>query len=297
VLKLCGLSVLLCACLTPVGPATASFPGGDGRILFQRTVKRNVDLYTMSAAGKTRRRLTKVTAEDHWPAWSADGGRIAFTRSSSKSGDAVWVMNAVGKGARRLASNGSDPTWAPDGRRIAFFSGRAGNGDVFVANVTGGQATNLTRSESTEVDPSWSPDGAKIAFTSRNDELGESFHLYVMSVDGADLTRLTSGTNDDFVPNWSPDGTRITFVRESPDGDNIWVVNADGTDAHPITFSGSDFDPTWSPSGSRIAFASYRQTRTGEIYVINADGSGLGRLTRDTVDDRSPDWRPLLTQH
>jgi len=293
--KLYGVSGLLCAVLlaSAVGSATASFPGRTGRILVQRTVKKNVDLYTMSSAGKSRRRLTKIKAEDKWPSWSADGKRIAFTRSSA-AGDGVWVMSAAGKGARRVAATGWDPTWAPDGSRVAFASDRDGNDEIFVVSVAGGPATNLTGAESSELDPSWSPDGTKIAFaSSRNDPSGETYDLYVMNIDGTGVTQLTSSPEDDAVPNWSPDGTRIAFVRARAEDFNIWVMNADGTDAHQITSSGSDYDPTWSPDGSRIAFASYRQGRTGEIYVVNSDGSGLRRLTRDKLDDQSPDWQPL----
>jgi Tol biopolymer transport system component len=291
--KLYGLSVLLCAGLAAVGPATASFPGGAGRILFQRTVKRNVDLYTMSAAGKSRRRLTKVTAADKWPAWSASGRRIAFTRSS-RNGDAVWVMSSVGTHVVRVAQNAWDPTWSPDGSQIAFASDRTGTDDVFVMSLPGGQATNVTLAESSELDPSWSPDGTKIAFaSSRNDPSGETYDLYVVNVDGTGLMQLTNGPEDDAVPNWSPDGTRIAFVRGTGEGVNVWVMNADGTDAHQITSGNNDYDPAWAPNGARIAFASYRQGRTGEIYVVNADGSALRRLTRDTVDDQSPDWQPL----
>jgi Tol biopolymer transport system component len=275
-----------------VTSATAGFPGGAGRILVQRQVNKNVDLYTMSEAGKGKLRLTKARADEKWPAWSADGQKIAFTREAA--GDEVWIMSASGKGARRLARNGWDPAWAPDGTRIAFGSDREGNDDIFVAAVTGGPATNLTQAPSNELDPAWSPDGTKIVFASnRNESSRATYDLFVMNADGTGVTQLTSGPEDDAVPNWSPDGSRIAFVRGSGGNFFIWVMNADGTDAHPITSSGSDYDPAWSPDGSRIVFISYRQGKTGEIYVMNADGTGVRRVTHDKFDDQSPDWQPV----
>jgi len=287
---LCLLVVALLTAL--VTSATAAFPGGTGRILIQRQVSKNVDLYTMSETGKSKRRLTKATAEDKWATWSADGQRIAFTREGIR--DDVWIMAASGNGARRLARNAWDPAWAPDGTRVAYASDRDGNDDIFVISVTGGPATNLTQAASSELDPAWSPDGTKIAFaSSRNDPSHETYDLYVMNVDGTGLTQITSGPADDAVPNWSPDGSRIAFVRGTGRDFYIWVMNADGTDAHAITSSGGDYDPAWSPDGARIVFSSYRQGKTGEIYVMNADGTDVRRLTRDKFDDQSPDWQPL----
>ena len=285
------LSVLLLA--SGLGSATASFPGRVGRIVFQRTVKKNIDIYTMTAAGKSKKRLTKAKAQDKWPVWSGDGKRIAFTRSAP-GGDGVWTMTAAGKSVRRLAADGWDPTWASDGSRVAFASDREGNDDIYVASAEGGPATNVTNAPSSELDPSWSPDGTKIAFaSSRNDPTGDTYDLYVVHADGTGLTQLTSGPEDDAVPNWSPDGSRIVFVRGEGDNVNVWVANADGTNAHRVTTSGNDYDPAWSPDGARIVFSSYRQGRTGEIYVVNADGTGLVRLTRDKYDDQAPDWQPL----
>ena len=50
-------------------------------------------------------------------------------------------------------------------------------------------------------------------------------------------------------------------------------------------------EPVWSPDGTRIAFESFREGN-GDIYVMNADGSGLTRLTSDPALDSSPSWSP-----
>ena len=51
-------------------------------------------------------------------------------------------------------------------------------------------------------------------------------------------------------------------------------------------------DPAWSPDGSRVAFSSHHDRDDWEIYVMNADGTGLTRLTESVADDRSPGWSP-----
>ena len=84
---------------------------------------------------------------------------------------------------------------------------------------------------------------------------------------------------------------RIAFADE----DDVWVVNADGSDRTRLTTRpGPEFDPSWAPDGLRIA---YRDSRRGinqddEIYVMNADGTGQSNLTNDPANDWSPVWSP-----
>ena len=75
--------------------------------------------------------------------------------------------------------------------------------------------------------------------------------------------------------------------RESGAG-GIWVVNSDGTNANLISFDG-DFQPTWSPDGSGLALV-IKGKGGWQIYVINAEGTGPTRLTKDSTQKSSPSW-------
>jgi Tol biopolymer transport system component len=84
-------------------------------------------------------------------------------------------------------------------------------------------------------------------------------------------------------------------------GGDLYVINADGTGLRQLTTGlGEDWEAAWSPDGSRIAFTRYREElgnpRWGEatIYVVNADGTGLLRLSSrgDSVYDAHPSWSP-----
>lgn len=94
---------------------------------------------------------------------------------------------------------------------------------------------------------------------------------------------------------------RIAFMSDRDlEGDlNVWTMNPDGTGQMNLTPDSprEDAYPTWSPDGRRITFQSERVTptnRTGdfEIFVMNADGSGLQQLTSNTYDDEEPSWSP-----
>ena len=130
-----------------------------------------------------------------------------------------------------------------------------------------------------------------------------NLEIYVMNDAGSGLTRLTDHPAEDGRPSWSPDGSRIAFdsIRNGQDYD-IYVMSADGSDVTPLTDTPSqDVFPAWSPDGSRIAFVSLRDEPdpagcypdcNWEIYVMNADGSGVTRLTNDPAEDFGPTWSP-----
>jgi TolB protein len=118
-------------------------------------------------------------------------------------------------------------------------------------------------------------------------EAGPSRAIFAMRPDGSERHQLIAHGLD---PDWSLDRQQIAFVsRES--GGGVWVVDAEGKNPIQITDQPSFRyqDPDWSPDGSRIAFAI-----EGDIYVVNADGTGRNQLLSDCEDDSdaTPKWSP-----
>lgn len=171
--------------------------------------------------------------------------------------------------------------------RIAFYN----HGAVWSMNPDGSDQTNLTPGGGRE--PAWSADGTKMAFTRRVD-ISASYNdeIFKMNADGSGVTRLTDNEKWDAQPAWSADETKIVFMRlhaGSPPGESnwdLWVMNADGSKQTALTRTSEDeFDPVWSPDGTTIAFS-----RSGALYVMNADGTGQRRLSDG--HGRFPDWSP-----
>ena len=103
---------------------------------------------------------------------------------------------------------------------------------------------------------------------------------------------LTVSPAFDGDPAWSPDGEQIAFTSERDGDREVYVMNADGSNAVRLTTSaGFDENPSWSSGGKRIAFDSMRDGNL-EIYIMNADGSGVVRVTDHPAIDAIPDWSP-----
>jgi TolB protein len=237
-----------------------------------------------------------VTGDDS-PSWSPRGDVIAFTSFQHGRGD-IYVMHPDGTGKRQLMTDPAYddiPMFSPDGRRIAFVSSRSGSLQIWVMNADGSDQHQVTSSAGTNYFPTWSPDGSRIAFRSDRDGNPD---IYSMRADGSDVRRLTNDSSIDFSPNWGPDG-RIVFVsnRETGGKSSLWVMNGDGTDQHRLTprdFVWNELSPVWSPDGKRLLFQADRDVPVGnrELYVMNADATGLKRLTRYPGQDNWPTWSP-----
>jgi Ca2+-binding RTX toxin-like protein len=127
---------------------------------------------------------------------------------------------------------------------------------------------------------SWAPDGSRLVYTS-NGNSGNM--IFTVGLDGALPRALSPAGVFDYYPAWSPHGSRIAFASPA-----LTVMNADGSDRHQVVALPAQ-SPAWSPDGSQIAFTGSRSfpqysSRLGppgrqDVFVVNADGSGLRRLT------------------
>lgn len=271
-------------------PADAAFRGNDGEVAFvrgTRAAQATGEVYVMGRDGSAQTRLTNNAVFDGLPAFSPDGGKIAFTSRRNSQGpavnDEIFVM---------------DPKDA-DGD---------GNGDSLV------QITSTANEN--EFQPAFSPDGEKIAFTSSQG----GNEIFVMDADGTDRVRLTNNAARDARPAFSPRGDRIAFTsnRPGPDGvadDEVFVMDAadrdgdgNGDNLAQITDNATvlvnnarvlvnDTHANFSPNGERVAFTSNRESSAlqpnDDIYLADADGDGTPtRITRDGAVDEFPAFSP-----
>lgn len=276
-------------------------------------------LYVMRSDGTGVHRIKSAGPEALYgggAAWSPDGSRLVFA-----TWNGIWLMDADGRHQVRVATGGrtywigvkpnrrlfypratyfGSPTWSPDGRRIALtaFQG-VENRDVWIMNADGSDRHRLEKTPYFEGEVDWSPVGGRLVFDSGS----WVSDVYVIRTNGTGMRNLTPGGGwvGSGQPTWSADGKRIAFARPS----GIWVMDASGRAPANLTRHKLDGMPDWSPDGRKIAFvrklvfekgtSPAARDASSEIYVMNADGTGVKRLTHNRVGEGSPAWQPVAS--
>jgi TolB protein len=249
--------------------------------------------------------------------------------------DQQYVMKVDGSGLRRV-SNGLGRTtcgyFYDGGRRILYSSTFEHSPDcpprpdhshgyvwplapfeIYSARADGSDLRRLTRNDAYDAEATVSPDGRRVVFTSTRDR---DIELYTMNPDGSDVRRVTHRVGYDGGAFFSPDGTKIVWRAMYPETPadtvdylrllerrlvrpsrlEIWVANADGSDARQVThLGGANFAPFFHPDGKRIIFASNQpdpRSRNFDLYLVNLDGTGLERVTTSPEFDGFPMFSP-----
>ena len=185
--------------------------------------------------------------------------------------------------------------------------------DIFVADFNGKIVKQLTNTVGYDAEGTISPKGDKIIFTStRNGDID----LYTMNIDGSDVKQITHEVGYDGGACFSPDGSKIVWRASRPQTPEelkeykdllaqglvmpthmeLFVANADGSDAHQVTHLGkANWAPAFTPDSKKIVFASDYEYERGfpfNLYLVNLDGTGLERISHDGSFDAFPMFSP-----
>jgi Tol biopolymer transport system component len=233
------------------------------------------------------------TGGDRRPAFSPDGRTVAFVRGWEKSGAGqgdIYVQSLDADEATRLATPTGlvwDVDWTSDGRALVFSSGPTfANSYLTRVPARGGAPSRLLIGDRAR-ELSVTRDGRMAYSQSLRD-------LDIWRVSGpaagerSPPTNFIASTRDDSMPAYSPDGSKIAFVSDRGGTNEIWISDADGSNARQLTDRGHAISPKWSPSGRSIAFTSMPE-HLADVYIVDAAGGFPRNITNDGVA-ASPAW-------
>lgn len=222
-------------------------------------------------------------------------GEIAF-QSDMDGNNKIYILTSdrLRKITDTTWSN-EFPKWSPDGKRIAFSANPSGRFQIYTMNADGSDVRQVTRSENNGIELAWFPDGKCIAFTEqRRRGLGKSYALWSIDLETKKLERLVpefSGSSA--LPEFSPAAPLLAFTGKKLLGWDAFIYSFESKTVTQVTRGGKACRPHFSPDGRKIAFVSSQADGKGDIWVMNADGSGQERLTDlPETFDYYPSWSP-----
>jgi Tol biopolymer transport system component len=306
-----ALAVLVVA-LAGTHAAAGAWPGANGRIAFDRAG----DIYSVLPDGTHLRRLTRTSAPENEPRYSARGHRIVYLRGGRDKPTSIWVMNADGSHQHAVTRNHDsrsvgdrEPAFSRSGRTIVFASDRdvSGQTDIYAVRSDGTRLRRVTHTDSlSESGPVFTPDSEHIVFSGETDPLAGHAEIFSMRLDGSHRRRITHearvpgeravhrhGANA-LEPDLSPHGATIVFFRDSGFGNDarLYRVDFDGDDERLFEGSRGDRAPVFSPDGRRIAFDRLRGGFE-RILTMGLDGRHVRPVGRSRGFDDEPDWQPV----
>jgi len=185
------------------------------------------------------------------------------------------------------------PEISPNGSQIVFANNLSDIERIWVMERNGSNPHEIYRNlNGDSLDPSWSPDG-RILFAYGN---GANKQLQVINVNGAGLSPVNNSFSTRGRSEWSQDGNLIAGYSGQGWNAGIYIMNADGSNLHPLGIGGTALAPSFSPDSQWIAFTGYidhpQEDNGCEIYIIRINGSDLRRLTNNDYCDWQPRWGP-----
>jgi TolB protein len=185
--------------------------------------------------------------------------------------------------------------------------------DIFMADLDGKIVKRLTDTPGYDAEATLSPDGTKMIFTSMRDG---DLDLYIMDLNTYKVKRITNTLGYDGGAWFSPDGKKIVWRASrpktpeeiadyknllkqnlvAPTSMEVWVANADGSDAKQITNYGqANWAPNFLPDSRQIIFCSNHEYSRGfpfNMYLTDTNGNGLEKISRDNGFDAFPMFSP-----
>lgn len=288
---------------TSADEAYPNFSPDGKKIIYQKRINDNWDIYEFSFETKTETALLTDKANEELPVFSPDGKRIVFASTAADRrpiNDKFKVreinrMETSDKYIASLTRSFADdwlPKYSHNGEQIVFVSDRddlrkvsyvTKQSDVYIMENDGDFQLQLTKTPATDGGATFSADDKYIFFHS---DRNGNFDIMKMRKDGSQQMTVVDSKGNDVNPDCSPDGQYLVYVSDRSGNYEIYRSKIDGSADEQLTFSPAvDSNPVYSPDGRSVLFHSNRNGNY-DIFLLNFTESSSGEKTVAGVVER-----------
>lgn len=172
---------------------------------------------------------------------------------------------------------------------ITFISSGSGSKEVYIADIDGANARQLSSDKVISLGPKFSSDGKKIAYTSYKSNFPD---VWVMDLTNKKRKRVAFYPGINCQPAFSPDGEKIALTLSKDGNTELYTIDANGGNPQRLTRTrGTEASPCWSPDGTEIAYVS-DERGSPQIYTISSKGGEPTRIKTASPYATDPSWSP-----
>jgi TolB protein len=255
---------------------------------------------TFAANPKNARRIAHRVADMIYEALTGYKGyfdtRVVFINEDGPKDKRIKklaIMDQDGFNPRELPVSGDlllTPRFSPNSMEVTYMSFSDGVPRVYIYNIETNQKEIVGDFPNMSFAPRYSPNGQSVVMSLQSDD-GRNSNIFELDLRSRQLQQLTDTPAINTAPSFSPDGQQIAFESDRGGSQQIYVMNADGSNQTRISFDQGRYStPVWSPDGKWLAFTKQASGKFA-IGVMSPSGEGE-RILTEGFHNEGPTWSP-----